>query len=139
MAHLRSSKFEAPFFHSNGDGSLDSPFCSFTDKKVIRSISDEHGEVIQEIEDVVPVCRTIPVSEDLHPLSETADLYRPDKLMESGIKLTPVSNYLRPSLEEVSAMNDSLQDVDKVDGVDIANNSISNPVPTDDGTINFDN
>lgn len=127
--HLNSRK--QPFFrHSVGDGTACQNFVLVQSKPAIRKIFDEKGKVISEEPTEVPFLSPLPSGEQLHPITETADMYKIPNLEKLGVKLTPVQgNFIPLSLEQQSIVR---QNADCFDFDSLNQDSNNNQT-----TINF--
>lgn len=110
--HLNYCKNSIPFRHSVGDGTAVQKFVRGKIKKGIRKIFDENKKVLGEEPFEIPYVEEIPLSEQLHPVEETADIYSLENLASAGIKVNPVPSNLHPlSLEKLSQFRDDVDNL----------------------------
>lgn len=132
--HLNSGKHNVRYRHSVGDGTMCQEFKISQLKKATRKIYDEKGKVIASQEIEIPYLKNAPTLEELHPVSETADMYSLPNLQAMGVKLTPVSsNFIPLSLEQ---LGDVMEKADSIDFDSLNSNSV-NSQNSDNSVINF--
>lgn len=130
--HLRSKRYMRTFTHDSGDGTLNQYFVRSRVVKAMRKITDLKGKAIAEEPFDIPVIDKIPLDEQLHPTTETVDMYKLDNLQKLNIQPAPApSSYLPLSLDQVSDL------VGRANDLDLSQLESNNQPSSSEGVINF--